>query len=92
MKSETTRRDFLSTGTLGAAAGFLAAGAGQAVRGQDQPTADERKDEYPRESPGPGGPVGSDTDRGKLVPGLRDAADPPVLVETPDLSKLFWEM
>ena len=112
MKSETTRRDFLSTGTLGAAAGFLAAGAGQAVRGQDapgnhphgekaaatsQPDEDstskpDQQNEYPRDYPGSGGPVGSDTDRGKLVPGLRDAADPPVLVETPDLSKLFWEM
>jgi FtsP/CotA-like multicopper oxidase with cupredoxin domain len=37
--------------------------------------------------------VGSATDRGKLVPGLRSPAAPPVLVETPDLpSNLPWQI
>ena len=35
-------------------------------------------DEYPRTRPGSGGPVGSPTDRGKLVPGLRKPGLPPV--------------
>ncbi len=34
----------------------------------------------------------SDTDRGKLVPGLRGVDESPVLVEPPDLTKLFWEL
>ena len=50
------------------------------------------KKEYPRTKPGPGGPVGTATDRGKLVSGYRSADDPPVPVEMPDLTKLFWEM
>jgi manganese oxidase len=40
--------------------------------------------------PGPGGPLGSATDRGKLVSGYRSASDPPVPVEMPDLEKLPW--
>jgi FtsP/CotA-like multicopper oxidase with cupredoxin domain len=37
--------------------------------------------------------VGSPTDRGKLVPGLRAITEPPVLVETPDLpNNLPWKM
>ncbi len=46
--------------------------------------------EYPTTHPGSGGPVGSATDRGKLVPGLRKAGLPPVAVEIPDLEKLPW--
>src|SRR5260370_39127838 len=49
--------------------------------------------DFPRDHAGPGGPVGSPTDRGKLVPGLRATAEPPVLVETPDLpNNLPWKM
>ena len=48
---------------------------------------------FPRDHAGVGGPVGSATDRGKLVPGLRAATESPVLVETPDLpSNLPWKM
>lgn len=47
---------------------------------------------YPRKQAGAGGPVGSSTDRGKLVPSLRKAADPPVSVVTPDLRKLPYTM
>jgi hypothetical protein len=36
--------------------------------------------------------VGSATDRGRLVPGLRAASEPPVPVVTPDLPKLAWRM
>ncbi len=46
---------------------------------------------YPRTQAGLGGPVGSPTDRGKLVPGYRDATLPPVPVHAPDLQKLSWE-
>src|SRR5262249_16808355 len=45
--------------------------------------------DFPRHHAGPGGPVGSATDRGKLVPGLRKVGEPPVPVEAPDLSKLM---
>lgn len=38
--------------------------------------------------PGLGGPVGSPTDRGKLVPGYRSPDEPPVRVTAPDLSVL----
>ena len=48
--------------------------------------------EYPRKQPGAGGPIGSATDRGKLVSGYRGIADGPVPVEMPDLTKLYWEM
>ena len=48
--------------------------------------------EYPRMSPGVGGPVGSPTDRGKLVAGLRDPSLAPVPIHAPDLKTLPWEM
>ena len=48
--------------------------------------------EYPRMNPGVGGPVGSPTDRGKLVAGLRDPSLPPVPIHAPDLKTLPWEM
>ena len=49
-------------------------------------------DEYPRTQSGLGGPVGSPTDRGKLVSGYRDVGLPPVPIEAPDLKRLPWEM
>ncbi len=53
----------------------------------------EHGPDYLRDRPGPGRPVGSPTDRGKLVPGLRKAGDPPVPVVTPDLpERLAWTM
>ena len=48
--------------------------------------------EYPRTHAGLGGPVGSPTDRGKLVPGYRDATLPPVPIHAPDLNTLPWEI
>jgi len=47
--------------------------------------------EYPRTHPGLGGSVGSPTDRGKLVPGLRTATLPPIPIHAPDLKKLPWK-
>jgi hypothetical protein len=85
----------LRGGTI-ATAGLLAATATQAAQGQESPHEhkhDAKGDqEYPRDHPGPGGALGSATDRGKLVPGLRGADDPPVPVETPDLPRLPWKI
>jgi len=78
-----------------ATAGVLAGTATQGAQGQDKK--DEHHDhkntkEFARDRPGPSGPVGSDADRGRLVPGLRDASMSPIPVVTPDLAKLPWEM
>jgi FtsP/CotA-like multicopper oxidase with cupredoxin domain len=94
MDQETTRRDFLR-GTTAATAGLLAAGTVSA----DEPPKEQpgrqhphHHHEYPRDHAGPGGPVGSETDRGKLVPGLRAAGAPPVPLVTPDLPMLPWKL
>src|SRR5438552_14746010 len=97
MEPEATRRAFLQGGTL-ATAGLLAGAVSNAgaTEQPDQPQAgpDHQHDghAFPRDRPGPGGPVGSATDRGKLVPGRRGAGDPPPPVVTPDLPKLPWKM
>lgn len=95
MDHGTNRRDFLCGGAM-ATAGFLAASTTPVTHGQEKPgehkhdlTSDQA---YSRDYPGLGGPVGSASDRGKLVPGHRGADEKPVPVETPDLDKLFWEM
>jgi FtsP/CotA-like multicopper oxidase with cupredoxin domain len=98
MSSEANRRDFLVSGGL--AAGLLAAGGAEDAQGEEPPAKPKQGHEhhheataYPRDHAGPGGPVGSATDRGKLVPGLRSPTAPPVLVETPDLpNNLPWKM
>src|SRR5205085_2259571 len=73
--------------------------AAEAVPAAEPPAKHEHEHEhqhdhqdYPRDHPGPGGPVGSPTDRGKLVPGLRAAGLPPVPVETPDLPRLRFKL
>jgi len=97
MEPETTRRDFIRGGTL-ATTGLLAAGAVSEAEGAEPPAKHEHEhhpavNSFPRDHAGPSGPVGSATDRGKLVPGLRAATEPPVLVETPDLpNNLPWKM
>lgn len=96
---DTNRRDFLRGGAL-ATAGLLAAESVAAAQvkklpAKEHPANEHRHDvqDFPRHQPGRGGPVGSATDRGKLVPGLRPATEPPVLVETPDLpNNLPWKM
>jgi FtsP/CotA-like multicopper oxidase with cupredoxin domain len=91
MKSEATRRDFLRTGTLAAAG--LAGTASAGICAAEPPAHPNHQDhgdvdDYPRDHAGSGGPVGSATDRGKLVPGFRKPGERPVPVETPDLAKL----
>lgn len=89
MNNESNRRDFLLGGTA-AATGFLAAAAAEA---QDKTAPKhEGHGDYVRDRPTSGGPAGSPTDRGKLVPGRRAAGLPPVPIETPDVPKLKWEM
>lgn len=89
-------------GTTLAAAGWAAGAAQRSAGAAEQPAeshhhhapgeADQVVPDYPRDHPGVGGPVGSDTDRGKLVPGLRGPDEPPVPVVTPDVPKLPWKM
>lgn len=96
MSDPSNRRDFLVRGAA-AGAGFLAANATQqqpaaaAHSVQGQPSA-VPGDGYPRTHAGLGGPIGSPTDRGKLVPGLRAPGQPPVRVIAPDMQKLRWKM
>lgn len=47
---------------------------------------------FPRNKPGLAGPVGSDTDRGKLVSGYHDPNLPPLPVVTPDVPELAYKM
>ena len=98
MEPETTRREFLRS-TTAATAGLLAAGAANDGRGAEsaqqqahEHDAQHSMSAYPRDHAGTGGPLGSATDRGKLVSGRRGVGLPPVLVETPDLAKLPWTM
>lgn len=100
MEAENTRRDFLIAGTVAAGLAAVPAVADAAA----PPPRAEKHDHaaghqphgspaYPRTHAGVGGPVGSPTDRGKLVPGLRSATESPVLVETPDLpNNLPWKV
>ncbi len=100
MSNYQDRRNFLAQG-VAATAGFLAAntvsaqepaGGGQSIDAGATQVAREGQDAFPRTHVGVGGPVGSPTDRGKLVAGLRNAGLPPVEVTTPDLVKLKGEM
>lgn len=99
MKPELTRRGFL---VGGAAASLAVPGAAPAEGPEKLGPPREVHDpahqdhhhgggDYPRQRPGAGGPVGSPTDRGKLVPGRRQPGERPVPVQTPDLAKLPWE-
>jgi FtsP/CotA-like multicopper oxidase with cupredoxin domain len=85
METETSRRTFLQGGTL-ATAGIVAAGTAEGAQDHQHAHAGHGEaGEYPRDRPSAGGPIGSPTDRGKLVPGFRRAGEPPVPVNTPDL-------
>jgi len=98
MDKQPNRRAFLAGGSLAAGSLIVARSPAVAAAQQaghhdhaPQPEHDHKSDEYPRHHTGPGGPVGSPTDRGKLVPGLRSAGDPPVEVEAPDVPKLAYK-
>jgi FtsP/CotA-like multicopper oxidase with cupredoxin domain len=97
MSDESTRRDFLLAGAL-ATTGLLGSGPTQDALGAERSKAKQDHTEhqggkaFPRDHPGAGGPVGSATYQGKLVPGLRSASLPPVPVQTPDLPKLPHSM
>lgn len=94
MDSSPSRRSFIANGTA-AAAGIVGLGGAQ-VAAQEAAHDEHRhqsaatEGEFPRTHPGIGGPIGSPTDRGKLVSGYRSSADPPVEVLMPDLEKLKW--
>ena len=86
MTTPEDRRQFLAGA---AAAGILAT---HAIAEERQPQATHQHvghvAEFPRTHAGLGGPVGSATDRGKLVPGYRAAGIKSVEVTTPDLEKM----
>jgi manganese oxidase len=91
MNGEATRRAFLHGGAL-ATAGLLATEG--TVSGQDSQSDHQQEHaghsstaDYLRDRPSSGGPLGSPTDRGMLVPGIRAAGRPPVPVIVPDLSE-----
>ena len=85
MKRNTNRRDFIQNATL--AAGVLAV-SGTTGRPAEPTQCAREPFGLSAVSTGAGGPLGSATDRGKLVPGLRKPSEPPVPVTTPDLAKL----
>jgi FtsP/CotA-like multicopper oxidase with cupredoxin domain len=89
MDAEATRRNFLVGGGL-ATAGLVAGGPAAAT----QPDKEKQNEgvEFPRTQPGRGGPIGSPSDRGKLVSGRRAPGLAAVPVEMPDLPKLEWKM
>jgi FtsP/CotA-like multicopper oxidase with cupredoxin domain len=89
MNKQTNRRVFLAGSSMAAGALFVA-GSEAGADVQQAPSSQDHVSEsdYPRDHAGPGGPVGSPSDRGKLVPGIRSIGEPPVPVETPDLPKL----
>lgn len=108
MGSENSRRDFVLGGALAATGAWATRQARGASReDQPLPTPKQpeeepqtenppgRQDEamgYPRDHAGAGGPVGSPSYLGKLVPGVRSPGEPPLPLETPDLDKLPWTM
>ena len=101
MDQDSTRRSFLRGSAL-ATAGVLASGTTRVLQGAEETTRLSQEpahhdsmqhshSDYLRDRPSAGGPVGSPTDRGKLVSGLRSAMEPPALVQTPDLpNNLPW--
>jgi manganese oxidase len=100
MDSQATRREFIRSSSV-AAAGLAAAGATHIAHAQHEHSSHESAPEqsrheshgeYFRTRPGPGGPVGSPTDRGKLVSGYRSVDEPPVGVVVPDLPTLPSEI
>jgi FtsP/CotA-like multicopper oxidase with cupredoxin domain len=91
MDQNTTRREIL-TGGPAVAAGLIASGAHRPAGGSEPADLPGPHADYPRDRPGAGGPVGTPTDRGRLVPGLRKPGLPPIPVQAPDLPKLRWTL
>jgi FtsP/CotA-like multicopper oxidase with cupredoxin domain len=99
---DPTRRSFLARGSAATAVSLASAGLVQAAQPHvhDEPAATEPSPndasddsgEFPRQRAGRGGPVGSDSDRGKLVSGYRAASETPASVVMPDLTSLPWKM
>jgi FtsP/CotA-like multicopper oxidase with cupredoxin domain len=91
MEPESTRRNFLR-GSSVTAAGLLTA-EGHAIGREQHAEHEQHADghaepsDYSRDRPSAGGALGSPTDRGKLVPGVRAAGQKPVPVIVPDLSE-----
>jgi len=105
MTDTTGRRGFLVRGAA-ATAGLLGAAHVTAEERASQPEAERElaaeqvdteplaslREQYPTTHAGYGGPVGGPTDRGKLVPGLRQPGLPPVELTTNDMVKLPWKL
>jgi len=103
-----TRREFLKTGTVAATAGLFVSGSTSAQENNNaMPPATAAKSdtggpqvsetpkefqEFSRYKPSYGGPPGSDTYLGKLVPGLRKSGLAPVPFEAPDTPKLPFKI
>jgi len=85
MPPQFNRRDFMVAGSLGAA-GWASVPPSRSEGQDDSPAAID----FPRDRPGPSGPLGSPTDRGRLVPGLALTGDVPVRVISPHLEDLPW--
>lgn len=95
MKPMKTRWYFL--GVIVLTLGAFAAGSNSQGKKEGDPAHKHEYDkgtdkDFSRAHPSAGGPVGSDTDRGKLVPGLRDPKLPPLPVVAPDLTDLPYKM
>tara|TARA_R110002111_G_scaffold177322_1_gene243458 strand:- start:99894 stop:101246 length:1353 start_codon:yes stop_codon:yes gene_type:complete len=94
MGTPKDRRNFLMQGAA-ATAGLFATNSVLAQKAETASSSGDYKGqggEYPRMHPGLGGPVGSPTDRGKLVPGLRQTGLPPVPITAPDLTTTSGKM
>ena len=98
MNPSENRRGFLVQGAA-ATAGMMVTGSAlsqnlgeEENRPKVSPLLADESHGYPRTHAGLGGPVGTATDRGKLVAGFRGPKLPPVPLTTPDLEKLPFEM
>jgi FtsP/CotA-like multicopper oxidase with cupredoxin domain len=95
MGTTSDRRNFLRNSTV-ATAGLLSGL--QIANAQDEHTYEHHAHgqgasrEFPRLHAGLGGPLGSATDRGKLVSGYRSASESPVAIVMPDLQNLPFTM
>jgi manganese oxidase len=86
----STRRAFLGATATGLVVTEIAGANDEPAKAKHEHKHDHG--DYPRDHAGSGGPLGSATDRGRLVAGRRAAGEKPVPVETPDIPKLSWQM